>query len=67
MLTFEEWLLAVTPEGHTHQDEVRHLYLQIEASLLRSFGSQVDRRKLFLSVARKVYEYSEMTTQYNVS
>jgi|LauGreDrversion4_2_1035121.scaffolds.fasta_scaffold798317_2 hypothetical protein len=66
MLTFEEWLLAKTPEGHTHQDEVRHLYLQIEATVLRSFGSQVDRRKLFLSIARKVYEYSEMTTQYNV-
>ena len=61
MLDFDEWLLVVTPEGTTHQDEVWKMFKAIE-HLLTDFKKQLDRKELFLAIAKSVYEHSEMFT-----
>lgn len=58
MLTFEQWLA----EG-THEAELWGFFLQIEKQIA-AFRHQFDRRRLFLAVAREVYDYSVMTTHY---
>lgn len=55
---FDEWMMTVLPEGQRIQDEVRILYLALEQKIYQ-FREQFDRRKLFLAVARCVYEHSE--------
>ena len=55
--TFEEWLHMQLPEGHTIQDELRVFYVNLEQSISQ-FRDQIDRRELFLAVARCVYEHS---------
>ena len=64
MLTFEEWMHTQTPDGQTHEDEVRALYLDIERTFLADILPQVNRRQIFLLIARRIYDYSEMYTQY---
>ena len=59
MLTFEQWLSA-----ESHEPELWSFFLQIEKHIA-AFRHQFDRRRLFLAVARQVYEYSVMTTQYH--
>lgn len=63
MLTFEEWMDEQTPDGQTHQDEIRNMFLAIEQNL-SAFKSQFDRRQLFLQIAMAVYEHSEMYKHY---
>ena len=66
MLTFEEWMDEKTPDGKTHQDEVRHLFLALERNIT-AFKDQIDRRHLFLQIAQAVYEHSEMNTHYKTN
>ena len=58
MMSFEEWI-----NTHPHHEEVKLLFLSIEAEL-KEYMQDVNRNRLFFHVARKVYEYSTMTSQY---
>jgi hypothetical protein len=52
METFEQWMSSTLPDGHSVQDELRLLYLQIE----QCFSTDnIDRRRLFLAVCRAIY------------
>jgi hypothetical protein len=59
MMSFEEWI-----NTRPHHEEVKLLFLSIEEKL-KEYMQNVNRNRLFFLVARKVYEYSTMTSQYN--